>query len=387
MGELRVTDIRPDVPSTLVDGSDNPEHARLEEQIVEVDDATVRIAAGDEPATMSFLYDVASSSGNTGRGLIVVRVVRESVPDYPVVADTALTVESREDFPRGVDVLAGKVAWSGGDVDDLELSLWGDPAGVSVQGSSIRGALPATTRLIPFAVTGEGASGEVTSYGFLRVPGDDDLALTLRAGAASPEVAELESTTFDMASLVARPRGTGIEIGDEVRASGARDEAVCAVESGTVVRYDAGAGAPWVDACQVPVRLSGDEEWTFLSVPIIVHPRDPQPELRPGSITVGPGETATFDLKNMTTWQLREDWDGIVYATEHAGTAFQVMQDGTSVTVTGADRAVPGSEEVVLVSVTSHPSSEPGTARSAPVTVTLVPSCVTWNAVPACSVA
>ena len=144
-----------------------------------------------------------------------------------------------------------------------------------------------------------------------------------------------------------------------MRASGARGEAVCAVESGAVVRYDAGAGAPWVDACQVPVRLSGDEEWTFLSVPIIVHPRDPQPELRPGSITVGPGETATFDLKNMTTWQLREDWDGIVYATEHAGTAFQVTQDGSSVTVTGADRAVPGSEEVVLVSVTSHPSVTP----------------------------
>lgn len=359
MGELRVTDIRPDVPSTLVDGSDNPEHARLEEQIVEVDDTTVRIAAGDEPATMSFLYDVASSSGNTGRGLIVVRVVRESVPDYPVVADTSLTVETREDFPRGVDVLAGKVTWSGGDVADLELSLWGDPAGVSAEGSRLRGALPATTRLIPFAVTGEGAAGEVISYGFLRVPGDDDLSLTLRAGAASPEVAELESTTFDMASLVARPRGTGIEVGDEVRASGARPEAVCAIESGTVVRYGAGAGAPWVDACQVPVRLSDQDEWTYLSVPIVVHPRDPQPELRPGSITVGPGETATFDLKNMTTWQLREDWEGIVYATEHAGSAFEVTQEGSLVTVTGADRAVVGSEEAVLVSVTSHPSVTP----------------------------
>ncbi|WP_349426339.1 Ig-like domain-containing protein [Microbacterium sp. LWS13-1.2] len=359
MGELRVTDIRPDVPATLIDGSDNPEYERLGDQIVAVDDATVRIAAGDEPATMSFLYDVESSSGNTGRGLIVVRVVRESVPDYPVVADTSLTVESREDFPRGVDVLAGKVTWSGGDAGDLELSLWGDPQGVAVQGSRLRGALPETTQLIPFAVTGESAAGEVTSYGFLRVPGDDDLALTLRAGAASPEVTELESGTFDMASLVARPRGALIEIGDDVRASGARAEAACAIDSGTVIRYDAGAGAPWVDACQVPVRLSGDEEWTLLSVPIVVHPRDPQPELRPGSITVGPGETASFDLKNMTTWQLREDWDGIVYATEHSGTAFQVTQEGSTVTVTGADRAVQGSEEAVLVSVTSHPSVTP----------------------------
>jgi hypothetical protein len=359
MGELKVTDIRPDVPATLVDGSDNPEYTRLDEQIIAVDDATVRIAAGDEPATMSFLYDVESSSGNTGRGLIVVRVVRESVPDYPVVADTSLTVETREDFPRGVDVLSGNVTWSGGDVDDLTLSLWGDPAGVSVQGDRLRGELPATTRVIPFAVTGESTSGEVTSYGFLRVPGDDDLALTLTSGAPAPEVTELESTTFDMADLVARPRGASVEVGAEVRASGARPEGVCTVESGTVVRYDAGAGAPWVDACQVPVRLDAGDDWTYLSVPIVVHPRDPQPELRPGSIAVGPGETTTFDLKNMTTWQLREDWDGIVYATDHSGAAFEVTQQGSLLTVTGADRAVPGSEEAVLVSVTSHPSVAP----------------------------
>lgn len=360
MGSLTVTDIRPDAPPALMDGSENPEYARLEERIVDVDDATVVIAAGAEPATMSFLYDVESSSGNTGRGLIVVRVVRESVPDFPVVADTNLTVETRDDFPRGVDVLDDKVTWSGGDVGDLRLTLWGEQEGVSVQGSRIRGELPERTRLIPFAVTGTSASGdEVTSYGFLRVPGDDDVALTLRAGVASPEVTELESTTFDMTDLVARPRGTSIEVGADVKASGARAEGACAVESGTTVRYDAGAGAPWVDACQVPVRLEGKPDWTFLSVPITVRPRDPQPELRPASITVGPGETTTYDLKTMTTWQLREDWEGIAYAIEHAGAAFEVAQNGSTLTVTGADRAVPGSEEVAVVSVTSHPAVAP----------------------------
>ncbi|WP_426323874.1 Ig-like domain-containing protein [Microbacterium sp. E-13] len=359
LGELRITDVRPDVPRTLVDGSENERFDRLAGQIADVDDTTVQISAGAEPGTMSFLYDVESSSGNTGRGLIVVRVVRESVPDYPVVTDTVLTVETRSDFARGVDVLSGNVTWSGGDVADLELSLWGDPGDVSVQGSRLRGPLPATTRLIPFAVTGEGTAGEVTSYGFLRVPGDDDVALTLRAGAASPEVTELESTTFDMAGLVAQPRGATLEVGGEVRASGARAEARCAVDAGTVVRYDAGAGAPWVDACQVPVRLAGQEDWTYLSVPVVVRPRDPQPELRAGSITVGPGETAAFDLRNMTTWQLREDWDGIAYAVEHSGTAFEVTQEGSILTVTGADAAAPGSEEAVLVSITSHTSVGP----------------------------
>jgi hypothetical protein len=359
MGELSVTAVRPDVPAALVDGTANPEYARLEARLETVDDDTVVIEAGTEPGTMSFLYDVESSSGNTGRGLIVVQVVRESVPNYPVVDDTVLTAETREDFPDGVDVLTSRASWSGGDVDDLRVSLWGDPAGVSVDGRKIAGQLPETTRIVPFAITGDGPDGEVTTYAFLRVPGDDDLALTLRASAAAPEVIELESVSFDMAALVARPRGSILEVGDDVRASGARDGASCAVEAGTAVRYDSGAGAPWTDACQVPVRLAGQSDWTYLSVPIVVRALDPQPELRAGSLTVGPGETATFDLRDMTSWQLREDWSGIRYAIDYAGSAFEVSLDGSTVTVVGGDRAVPGSEEAAIVSVTSHTAVAP----------------------------
>ena len=131
------------------------------------------------------------------------------------------------------------------------------------------------------------------------------------------------------------------------------------VESDTTVRYDAGAGAPWADACQVPVRLDGQDDWTYLSVPITIVPLDPQPELHPASLTVGPGETATFDLTRMTSWQLREDWDGIQYAFEQAGGAFEVTQEGSILTITGADTAVPGAEDVALVSVTSHPAVPP----------------------------
>ena len=359
MGTLEVTGVRPDVPSSLSDGSANPEYERLDSRLASVGDATVVIEAGTEPGTMSFLYDVESSSGNTGRGLIVVKVVRESVPNYPVVEDTVLTAETRDDFPKGVDVLTGRAAWSGGEVGDLEVSLWGDPPGVAVDGRTLRGALPASTRVIPFAVTGEGSDGPVTTYAFLRVPGDDDLALALRAGAAPPQVTELESVSFDMAALVARPRGSALEVGADVRSSGARSGASCTLESGSTVRYDSGAGAPWVDACQVPVRISGQADWTYLSMPIVVNALDPQPVLRAGSMTVGPGETATFDLRNMTSWQLREDWSGIRYALEYSGSAFEVSINGSIVTVVGADRAVPGSEEAAVVSVTSHTAVAP----------------------------
>ena len=65
--------------------------------------------------------------------------------------------------------------------------------------------------------------------------------------------------------------------------------AACVAEDGTSVRYDSGPGGPWADSCQVPVRLEGQDDWTYLSVPIVVNALDPQPVLRAGSMTVGPG--------------------------------------------------------------------------------------------------
>ncbi|MFS0734058.1 Ig-like domain-containing protein [Microbacterium sp. 1P10UB] len=355
-GRLEITGVRPDLPQTLEDGSESPLYAAQADRIRSRSSTTVTFEAGAEPTTMSFLYDVESASGNTGRGLIVVRVVRESVPDYPVVADTVLTVEDRDSFVDGVDVLTGRVAWSGGDTAALTVGLWGDQGDVAVSGRRVSGPLPADSRVIPISVTGEGRDGPVTTYAFLRVPGESDGALTLRTGLPDIRVTETESVAFDMASLVAVPRGRTLEVGAEVRASGARAEATCVPDGGTSVRYASGSQSPWVDACQVPVRLDGQDEFTYVSVPITVVPLDPQPELRPASITVGPGETATYDLREMTRWQLREDWESIRYAAEYAGTQFTVALEGSVLTVTGSDRAVPGTEEAVIVTAPSHPA-------------------------------
>ena len=359
-GSMSVTDVRPDLVETLADGSANPEYARQKKLLGTRSDTQVVIRAGEDPGTMSFLYDVESSSGNTARGLIVVKVVREAVPDFPVVTDTALTAETRDRFPDGVDVVAGKVAWSGGDVSDLTLSLWGDPDGVQVQGTTLRGPVPARTRIIPFALSGTNAAGEqVTSYGFLRVPGDDDVTLALRAGLSPREVKEGESVTWDMADLVSVPRGASIEVGDAVATSGARGGAACTRESGSTIRYDAAQGAPWADACIVPVRLAGRDDYTYLSVPVRVIALEPQPELKAASVTVGPGQTATYDLREMTTWQGRTDWDAIAYGLDYSGADFTVTLDGSIVTITGADRALPGAEEAAVITVTSHADVAP----------------------------
>ncbi|HWI31946.1 MAG TPA: Ig-like domain-containing protein [Microbacterium sp.] len=359
-GALALTDVRPDAVDVLEDGSPNPQYGQLESRLGDFSGSTIEIEAGTAPGTTAYLYDVVSESGNTGRGLIVVKVVRESVPDYPIVADTLLTAETRDRFARGVDVVSGKVSWTGGDVGELTMSVWGEPPGVTADGRELQGAVSDDARIIPFQVTGVGSAGQdVTSYAFLRIPGVDDVALALRAGLTPRQVTEGESVTFDLAGLVPVPRGRTLEVGDDVASSGARDAAVCAPVSGTQVRYDAGLGSPWTDACTVPVRVDGQEEWTYLSVPIRIRALDPQPELRPASVTVGPGETAAFALSDMTTWQRDVADTDIAYSIEFASSAFQTRLEGGVLTITADDRAAPGTEQAAIIGVTSHTGVQP----------------------------
>ena len=209
----------------------------------------------------------------------------------------------------------------------------------------------------------------VKSYAFLRIPAAGDVALALRAGVQPQVVTEGASITIDVASLVAVPAGEELQVGAEVATSGARKNAVCQSTTGTEVRYDAGLGAPFTDACTVPVRVAGQDDWTYLSVPVRVRALDPQPELRPASITVGPGETVTYALADMTTWERQIADTRITYQIDFVSSTFALRVEGGFVTVTAADRAVPGTEEAALIGVTSHEGVAPArlTFRVGPV--------------------
>lgn len=357
-GTLKITRVLPDIPATTLDGTPSAEYERLAGRISSQDDTTVTITAGTEPGTMSFFYDVESSSGNTARGLLVVKVVTQRVPDYPVVSDTILTAVDRDDLDTGVDVLSGKVLWSGGETGDLTLGLWGDQPGVTVKGDTVRATPSDKARIIPFSVTGELATGTVTTYAFLRVPSAADAVLALRPGTPPLQVAEKEQVDADVASLVAVPRGGAIEIDAEgVRASGARAAGACVATGGTSIRYTAGEGDPFTDACLVPVRLKGTTAWTVLSIPVVITPTDPQPILAPAALEVAPGQTQSYDLTSMTSWQGRAE--PITYQIADTAPSFDVQLAGSVVTVRGNDDAVPGSVETVGVEVTSHSGVAP----------------------------
>jgi large repetitive protein len=347
-----------DVAPNAQEGSS--EYDTLRGLIGPIENGAVTLRAGDVLGTFSYTYTVRNERGDTAIGLIVVKTVREPVPDYPVVRDTVLTLENREDFPRGIDVLDGQVSWNTGDVSGLRLSLWGEPTDLAVDGWKISGELPERSRLIPFEVTGTAFDGtEVTSYGFLRVPGEADVRLALREGFPPLQVREKESVDVDLADAVRVPRGATLVIDDGIRAGGARGEAVCSVVSGTTIRYSAGAGAPWTDSCIVPARLSTQDVATFLTLRVTIEAEIPQPTLRSASLTVSPGSTQTYDLGQMVQWAGRADWDSVRYAGAYGGDQFTVTVEGSTATVTAADAARPGRQEPVAISLPSHSDAAP----------------------------
>lgn len=356
-GELRLAQVQPDAPQFALDGTATDEYARLAAQVEDVTDDTVTIRAGEDLGTMAYFYDVESSSGNTARGLIVVRVVAQRVPDFPVVEDTVLTAADRDDLAQGIDVLSGKVLWTGGDAADLTLGVWGDPEGVTVRGRALRADPGEKARIIPFSITGTTAGGPITTYAFVRVPAAAEVPLSLRADAAPITVGEGEEATADLADLVAVPRDAVLEVSGQVRTAGARAAASCTRAGATGIRYSAGEGAPWTDACLVQVRTVGSSAWTLLSVPVVVTPIDPQPVLAPAALEIAPGQSHVFDLGDMTSWQGRPE--AITYRVKDTAASFDAALDGATVTVRAHDDASPGTVESVVVEVTSHEGVAP----------------------------
>ncbi len=341
------------------------EYVDLDERLtaVDADEGVVRIAAGSTAGTASFVYTVRTRAGDTAQGLIVVAAVRDPVPDYPVVRDTVLTAQTRERFRNGVDVLGDAVTWTGGDPASLQVSLWSAPPGVEMVDGRIRGPLPDADALIAFQVTGTAFSGApVITYGFLRVPGSGDPVLALRSSFPAITVDEDGATDVDLSAIIATPAGSRLLVDpDQVRTGGARPAATCEAASGTTVTYSAGHGPPWNDTCVVAVRLATQDHDTVLAVPVRVIPIDPRPELHGAAVALGPGQTTTYDLAQMTTWERHDDRGSLRPAAAYGGDQFEVVQNGTLLTITAKDASRPGRRDGVVITLPDHPDTAAAT--------------------------
>jgi hypothetical protein len=352
-GALSLQTFEPDA------AADSPDYAGQKSLISSVEGGVVGLEAGEVPGTKVFVYSVATADGlNSGTGYVVMKVVPTAVPDAPQIVDSYVAIDERDAFARdGIDVVSGKVTWLSGDISGLKLSLWHPPAGFTAAGNRITGALPDRTTLIAFSLAGENYQGEsVTSYGFLLVPGENDIILALAATAAPIDVDENSSATFDISQLVPVPAGGTLEVdADGVRAA-LRSMADCSVESGFTLRYTAGQGEPYADSCVVPVRLVGQDFFTPLLVPVRIEAETPVPLLKDAARESIPDpklDPQTLDLMTMVSWAgSKSDDPGVEFdVTGPDADAFDFSYSASSRSVTFAAKgsAVPGTRGTIVV--------------------------------------
>jgi hypothetical protein len=321
----------------------------------------VRLSAGATLGVHSYVYTVESqTSFSTAFGLIVVKVTDAPSPDAPIVTDTVVTAQNRGQFASGIDVVTGKVQWASGDPDGLELELWGDAAArYTVEGRRISGPLPDDGDLVPFSLTGPTpGGGEVTSYGFLRIPAFDDMRIQLRSDVEPVPVGEEQSVEFAIRDLLDLTPGDDVEIRDDESFVVQRANSGCRPVSGTRASYTAGREAPWSDTCTIPVRIEGQRTWTMLGVPLVIEPKDPQALLGSISRTVAPGGTDTVDLYDqMTSWEGGRVGDiaALHYQVDYSGSAFLISQTANgTVQIDARADARPGTRETIRVTADAY---------------------------------
>ncbi|WP_344755292.1 Ig-like domain-containing protein [Gryllotalpicola koreensis] len=350
-GALSLMSVTPDAPK------DSSLYGLLQQNIKSRTSSQVVITSTPNPRTLTYTYSVKNAQGDVSAGLIVVDVVIGHVPDYPVAVDTVVDAQNRGRLAQGIDVVHGKVSWGSGDIGGLKLSLYKKTAGVSVSGDTIKVShVPESGLLVPFKLTGADFTGQqATTYGFLKVPALADVILALKTNAKPLKVNEGGTANVDLSDIVSTPPGEPLSTQDgKIDATGARKDATCSLEH-NVLTYDAGDGAPWTDACLAPVRLIGQSEYTMIAVPIQIIPKQPQPQLRPASLTASPGQApVTFDLTQMTTWLGHAQLSGLRYQVSYSGQLFSVTQHGQTISVRASDTAQPGLEQVAHVTITGY---------------------------------
>ncbi|MBK0421665.1 hypothetical protein JD292_06215 [Leucobacter sp. CSA2] len=359
-GKLSIQSVVPNVPG----GKGSPEYERLAKRIdaSAMKEGRVLVSPASAPGIVSYKYKVRSDkSKSTAEGLIVVQTSARVGTQAPSVSDTVLNVRDRALLSsEGVDVLTGKVRWATGDPSKLKLSVWkGNRGEYRVEGNRILGTYNPEGDLVVFNVSGVDSSGEkVSSYGFLQIPPLDELRITLKPGIAPLKVDEDKSVEANIASLVDVGPEDSVELGSGPF-SVSRANARCDAAGATTLRYAAGKDAPWVDTCQMEVRLNGQKAWTALAVPVAITPKDPVAELRPITRTVSPGTTETVNLTEMVEWPggRQGDPSKLRFSVSGGGSQFQIAASGSTAQVSAAANATPGSQQVVSVNVSGAGTS------------------------------
>ena len=360
-GTLEIVEVVPNVPGGKESAQYRELAARLDTSALKR--GRVSIAGGTELGTVSYRYTVRSSeSTSTADGLIVVQVSARVGQQAPTVNDTVLSARDRAELQRGgVDVVTDRVYWAAGDVQSLQMSVWGSAADrFSAKGNRIVGSYRAEGDLVPFKLTGTDLTGaEVESFGFLVIPPLDELRLTLKPGLSPIRADEGKSVDIALSDVLDLGQDDTAELRSGSFAT-QRGQAACEARGSGSFSYSAGKEAPWNDSCVIDVKLTEQSAWTSLAVPIEIVPSAPVAELETLTRTVAPGASEAINLLDMVRWQGGREGrpDSLAFAVSGGGDRFEVAHTGTQVTVQARADASPGAQDSLAVSVTGAGDSQ-----------------------------
>ncbi|HLS00530.1 MAG TPA: fibronectin type III domain-containing protein, partial [Beutenbergiaceae bacterium] len=118
----------------------------------------------------------------------------------------------------------------------------------------------------------------------------------------------------------------------------------------------AGKDGPWSDSCQVQARLSGQSQWTTLSVPVVVVPATPTVELTSLDVGVDIASTSEIDLMRMVRWAggHRGDSSKLRFDVDSLDPALGARLEGSTLTLAVDAGATPGVKHSTTVGVSGQ---------------------------------
>ncbi|HIY66223.1 MAG TPA: fibronectin type III domain-containing protein [Candidatus Agrococcus pullicola] len=340
----------------------------------EKQDDRIVVEAGAAEGEIAVFYTVENPLGVTSVAWLNVTVDEEAVPPAPVAGDIDVPLTNVLEHD-GVTVRPLEVASvADGRNDLLEVEVAGGGDDVEVRGDgSLDVPVQETGRELAYRVTRADTGDE--AYGIIRMPGTRDALPQLRDDVDPIEVASGESVEIDINQYIVAATGLPVLITDASRVRSTNGEH--SVRDSQTIEYTPTTG--YFGAANISLEVTDgsspqdpDGRVGYVVLPInVIGGDDVPPTLLGTTFTLEPGETRTIDLNRITIDPADQPARLEYSVLEEPGSAVQLTQEGSELTMSVAARAQPGATESAVLGVSSGDNEgQAGTLNFAIVTST-----------------
>ena len=284
-------------------------------------------------------YTVTDSRGGTDVGTLTIRVTAQAPPVSPVGVDDHVTVDQvAADGTVTVPVLDND---KDADGSPWDLTVTADDPRAQVTDQSIRATIGEEQYLVLYTVTDvDGRTGSAVVV----VPARSELRPRVDSSQVPVRIPAGQTSEVELSSYVLTRAGTTPVVADaSTLNAGTGLDSVRAGDSGRSLSATPTAGFTGQSSITLAVAdgTGSDALSSTITLPVlVVSTTNTPPVITPTEVTVAPGEPAvTADLAAMTR---DADSDPLVFTAGAAPEGFSTSVSGSTLSVSAADDAVPG---------------------------------------------